>query len=59
MRSNDEAVKVLSELLQNRLSKDPELAAKQARLLAILAAREPVKTPEQPPAPDAEPRLPP
>ena len=59
MSSDDESVKLLSELLQGRLSKNPELAGKQARLLAILAAREPATAPEQPPAPDAEPRLPP
>ena len=34
--TNDDATKVLSEILQQRLSKSPDLAAKQRRLLELL-----------------------
>lgn len=54
MTSNEESVKVLSELLQSRLSKNPDLAAKQARLLAALAGREPSEAPERPPSHDTQ-----
>ena len=51
MSNDKEAVDVLSELLRSKLSKSPELAAKQARLLAILAAQ---KVPAKPPLPPAQ-----
>lgn len=56
MSSDEESVKLLSELLQGRLSKDPKLDAKQGRLLAILAARELAKAPG--PGRDAAPERP-
>ena len=41
MTTDKNSTKVLSEILQQRLSKSPELAAKQRRLLALLQKLQP------------------
>lgn len=48
----DPSIDALAQLLQTRLSKDPELAAKQRRLLAKLQG----PTSDQPPRDEENPR---
>lgn len=50
MSTTNDSKKVLSEILQQRLSKSPELAAKQLRLLQLLqkAQEPPPPTKESP-----------
>ena len=45
MTTDNDSIKVLSEILQQRLAKSPELAAKQRRLLELLQKAQMPQTP--------------